>query len=304
MKKLLKNGNLLNSEINKIIEDVVYACDTCTRFKKPPPRPIVGLPKSLEFNDVVSVDLHYIKQDLYYLHVTDEFTRYSQAAIMKRKSESAKVFLCSWIGIFGVPRKVFSDNGGEFIGEDFIELCEIFNIKVSTTASHSPWSNGTCERHNQFITNMLHKIRDDTKCSYETALAWAISTKNGLINNNGFSPAQLVFGRNCILPNTLVDHYPAPDKTVYSSDLASHIYALNSARQVFVALESSSKIKLSVKKNIRNYQQFYNIGNMVYYKRDSSHEWKGLAKVLGQDGAVSFSVTVQNTSKLTFVAFN
>ena len=39
-------------------------------------------------------------------------------------------------------------NGGEFVGEDFIELCEIFNIKVSTTASYSPWSNRTYERHN------------------------------------------------------------------------------------------------------------------------------------------------------------
>ena len=49
MKKLLKNANLVNNEINKIIEDV-YACDTCMRFKKPPPHPVVGLPKSSEFN--------------------------------------------------------------------------------------------------------------------------------------------------------------------------------------------------------------------------------------------------------------
>ena len=55
---------------------------------------------------------------------------------------------CSWIGIFGAPRKVFSYNGGEFVGEDFTELCEIFNIKVSTRASYSPWSNRTYERHN------------------------------------------------------------------------------------------------------------------------------------------------------------
>ena len=161
-----------------------------------------------------------------------------------------------------------------------LNLCEIFNIKVSTTASYSPLSNGTYDRHNQFITNMLHKIRDDTKCSYETGLAWAI--------NSRFSSAQLVFGCNCNLPNTLVNHFPALDKTVYSSDLASHIYALHSVRKAFVALESSNKMKLSIKKNICNYQQFYNIGDMVYYKRDSSHEWKGPAKVLEQDRAILF----------------
>ena len=183
-----------------------------TLFKKPPSRPVVGLPKSSEFNDAVSVNLHYIKQDLYYLHVIDKFTGYNQTAIIKRKSESVKAFLCSWIGTFGAPRKVFSENGGGFIGEDFIVLCEIFNIKVSATASYSPYSNGACERHNQFITNMLHKIRDDTKCCYKTALAWAINSKNGLIKNNGFSPAQLVFGCNYNLSNILVDHLLALNK--------------------------------------------------------------------------------------------
>ena len=112
------------------MEDVVYACDTCTWLSKPPPCPVVGLPKSWEFTYVVSVDFLCIKQDLYYLHVIDEFTQYIQAAKIKRKSECAKTFLCSWIGIFGAPRKVFSDNGDEFIGEDFIELCKIMECNV------------------------------------------------------------------------------------------------------------------------------------------------------------------------------
>ena len=47
-------------------------------------------------------------------------------------------------------------------------------------------------------------------------------------------------------------------------------------------------MKLSIKKNIRNYQKFYNIVNMVYYKLDSSHKWKGTRKVLGQDEAALF----------------
>lgn len=72
---------------------------------------------------------------------------------------------------------MFSDNGGELTGEGFVELCGTFNIKVPTTASYSPWSNKTCERHNQFITNMLHKVYDDAKCDYVTAFAWAINAK-------------------------------------------------------------------------------------------------------------------------------
>ena len=68
-----------------------------------------------------------------------------------------------------------------------------------------------------------------------------------------------MFGRNCNLPNTLNDTLPALDKSNYSSDLAKHIYALYTTRQAFASLESSNKNKLALKKNIRNYQQFYEI---------------------------------------------
>ena len=93
--------------------------------KKLPHRPTVGLAKSSEFN-VLSVDLHYIKSGLFFLYITEEFAKYIQAAIIKHKNKSTKAFLISWNGIFGAPRKLFSDNGGEFIGEDFVEHCETF----------------------------------------------------------------------------------------------------------------------------------------------------------------------------------
>ena len=53
-------------------------------------------------------------------------------------------------------------------------------------------------------------------------------------------------------------------------------------------METSKKVKLALKKNIRNYQQFCEVNEMVYYKREESPEWKDPAKVLGQDGPVLF----------------
>ena len=49
-------------------------------------------------------------------------------------------------------------------------MCGKFNIKVSGTASFSPWCNGTFKRNNHLIATMLVKIQDDVKCSYDTAL--------------------------------------------------------------------------------------------------------------------------------------
>ena len=46
------------------------------------------------------------------------------------------------------------------------------------------------------MTESVTKTLVDTKFDLETVLAWAISAKNSLESFYGFSPNQLVFGRN------------------------------------------------------------------------------------------------------------
>ena len=73
--------------------------------------------------------------------MVDEFTRYGAAGILSTKTITAKIFMKHWIAIFGALKTVFLDNGGEFIGESFVEMCEQFNIKIlkiKTTPSESP----------------------------------------------------------------------------------------------------------------------------------------------------------------------
>ena len=58
------------------------------------------------------------------------------------------------------------------------------------------------------------KVKNNTKCDYDTA--WAVCTKNALINKNGFSPSQLVFGLNTNLPNFMNNQLPAQKTTIKS----------------------------------------------------------------------------------------
>ena len=136
-------------------------------------------------------------------------------------------------------------------------MCGKFHIKVLGTASFSPWTNGTCEKHNHLVTIMFLKICDDVKCSYGTALAWAISAKNSLINHNGFSPLQTVFGKNSNLPNIMNETLPALEKVTTSADLALHIATLHSAREAFMKAQISEKIKIALKKQTQQTRERY-----------------------------------------------
>ena len=107
-----------------------------------------------------------------------------------------------WVALFGPPNEILSGNGGEFNNELLKEMSDHLNIFICSTAGESPWSNGITERHNAILGNMINKLLLDKSNNYsiEAKVAWAVSAKNALHNCYGFSPNQLVFGKNLNYP--------------------------------------------------------------------------------------------------------
>ena len=129
-------------------------------------------------------------------------------------------------------------------------MAQNLNI-VHTTAAESPWSNGLNERHNGILGEMVKKTLEDTHCSFEIALAWAISAKNTLHSVHGFSPNQLVFGRNPNLPSFLIDKLPALEGVSTSEVVASNLNAMHAARKQFIMSESSEKLRRALRHQVR-----------------------------------------------------
>lgn len=287
---LLKNAGDRRPETQKEVTGIVDNCKICLKFKKPPPKPAAGLPLATTFNETVAVDLHQLEKNLWYLHIIDEFTRYSAGGIMKNKTpkEFVTKFIQLWISVHGSPKCLYSDNGGEFCNEEVKEMAENFNIELKNTPAESPWSNGLLERHNQTLTNIMLKVKEEQNCDYETALCWALMAKNCLNNAHGYSSHQLVYTENPNLPSVLVDKPPALEGTTTSENIAKHINALHAARKAFTEAECSERIRRALRKNLRPVLDDYRTGDKVYYKRLQSKEWKGPGTVIGQDGMVVF----------------
>ena len=124
---------------------------------------------------------------------------------------------------------------------------------------------------------------DDTKCDMETALAWSTSAKNCLLDNTGFSPNQLVIGRNINLPSVEKSNPPALESS--RSNLARKILnALHSARENYIKAESSERIKRALRHQVRIYSEVdFQLGEKVYYKRRQQKNWRGPTKVFGKE---------------------
>ena len=268
------------------IRKVSNSCKICQEYRRPSPRPVIGMPLATEFNEVVAMDLKKF-QGRWILHLIDHLSRFSAACFLQSKNPEEvidKIFQI-WISIFGPPKRFLSDNGGEFSNQQFHSLCESFNITVMTTAAEAPWSNGLCERHNAVLADMLEKTVADNKCTLKTALSWSIHAKNSLANVHGFTPYQIAIGYTPRLPSNLFNDPPALETDLPHSKIVSqNLNSIAAARRAFIEAENSERVKRALRHNIRpsSNKKFY-VGDSVYYKRNDSKKWKGPGKVIGQD---------------------
>ena len=116
---------------------------------------------------------------------------------------------------------------------------------------------------------------------------WCVNAKNSLQNVHGFSPYQLVFGQNPVLPRPLNNRPPAlEDPHTRSTEIVKeNLNAQHSTRKAFMERERSERLRRASRTNTRTYSDQVIINNdKVYYKRNNSKKWKGPAFVLGLDG--------------------
>ena len=133
-------------------------CQTCNLYRTTPSRPIVGLLSAVKFQQAVAMDLKFFEGKII-LHLIDHATRLSAAAVIPNKNLSTvvKAILRIWVAVYGASEKFLTDNGGEFVNTEFLELADSCGINVATTGAEAPWSNGFVKRHNLVISEIVSK---------------------------------------------------------------------------------------------------------------------------------------------------
>ena len=271
LNRLIQQSRVWSGEqeksIMKMVNDVSEKCAVCKRFKKARPVPIVSMALANAFNHVVAMDLIILGHGKYILHLIDLFSRFSAACIRtsKRQEVIVDAILKIWISYFGSPGRFLADNGGEFANAEYNDMCEAFGIEMMKTAAESPWANGVCERHNGVLKESVLKVIEDSKCSPETAIAWAVSAKNTLSGHEGFSPNILVFGRNPNLPSNLEDKLPALTACDLAPTVEANLKAMRLSREAFIRADSCEKVKRALSHNLRAEAECeYNQGDKVF----------------------------------------
>ena len=133
------------------------------------------------------------------LVITDHFTRYALAVVMKDQTAKtvAKVFYEHFIVVFGVPAKLLSDRGSNFTSTLVEELCAAFGIQKCCTTAYHAQCNGQVELFQQMLFCVIGKLACNKKTQWEQHLLELLQAYNSTRSVvTGFLPHYLMFGGN------------------------------------------------------------------------------------------------------------
>ena len=153
----------------------------------------VALPLANRLKKCVAMDVKFYKSNIL-LHMIDHTTRLLVTAIVpsKKPEHIANASMKYCVAVYGSANTFLTSNGGEFVNNELLCLCEALNISLQTPGPKLPWSNEL----KLVLSEMLRKVLEDTCCSLNFAIAWILTAKNSLQNVHCFLAFEFAIGQN------------------------------------------------------------------------------------------------------------
>jgi hypothetical protein len=148
----------------------------------------------------------------YIVTIVDNFSHWvSVYACGTKSAVCAARALVQHIGIFGVPLRIRSDGGGEFVNDILLQLRRLMDCEHIVVHPYLHSANGIAERANRAILDKLRFMLFDRRLKNKSRLQWSdlLPFAQRIVNASfhsaiGASPAQLIFGGNLDLDRCIL----------------------------------------------------------------------------------------------------
>lgn len=230
------------------ITTLVNQCHLCQTYQNRQSKEPL---ESLEIPDhpwqVIATDLFYFNNTTYII-IADYYSKYPFVYPIKTQVTSTTIIniLKTLFAEHGIPDKLISDNGRQYVSQDFVNFAKDWNFTHRTSSPYHQQSNGFAERHIQTIKQIMRKTTD-----IHMALLMLRTTP---IANSTKSPAEIMFGRKI---NNHLPVIPIKDSTHHST-LLHH---------------KTQNEKYYNSTNPRSLKPLEKL-DKVYYRDEVHHNWK------------------------------
>ena len=179
------------------------------------------------------------------------------------------------VAVFGVPKRIHSDQGKNFVGKVATLFYQRLGIQQSNTTAYHPQGNGYCERSHRFLMDTLAKLSREQQRQWPRYLSGAVLAFNASTSAvTGFSPYESVFGRPPSLPSDLAysqvhsagtaDKQVPPDTLQYLSRLQK---TLTRTDQLVLEASMATHNRSKLRHDARIVEHTYTVGDRVWLRR-------------------------------------
>jgi transposase InsO family protein len=203
----------------------VKGCSACSQGKKPtrkakyPMTPYhAGAPMERVHMDFLGPLPKSVRGNEYVLVIVDQFTKWVECIPLPSMTAevTARAVVNEFFSRFGCPFQLHTDQGSNFESKLFKAVCKLLHVHKTRTTGYRAAANGQVERYNLTLMNAVRCYTDKHQDDWDEYLAQIAGAIRSSVNRHtGFTPNQLMLGREVALPAALV--YPDP------TDSAAHV---------------------------------------------------------------------------------
>lgn len=198
------------SGYRKDIERWCKQCDRCQSRKGPKPKRKGKLRKYNTGEPLQRIAIDIMgplptteRGNKYIVVIADYFSKWTEAVAIPNQEAItiAKVLVEQWFCRFGIPGEIHSDQGRQFEGSVFQCVCKLMGIQKTRTTPYHPQSDGMVERFNRTLESMLSAVVAPDQRDWDCWLPYMNMAYNSALHETtGFSPAEIMFGRQMRTP--------------------------------------------------------------------------------------------------------
>lgn len=195
------------------VTNYVKRCDQCQRQKYSKyvkePMVITNCGNSAferVYIDIVGPLVKDNSNNQYILTLQCDLTKYVEAYPLPSKNAEivASALVNNFILRYGLPRDLVSDRGSEFISNTMQQVCKILNITQLTSTAYHHQTIGSLENSHKHLIAFLRIQTQNQPHSWSTWVPfWCFSYNTTVHTETKYTPYELVFGKQCVLPSHL-----------------------------------------------------------------------------------------------------
>jgi len=257
-------------------------------------------------------------ENKFILLVCDYFTKWVEAFPTPNQEARtvAERFVKEFVCRYGVPRRIFTDQGSNFQSELFKEVCELLDIDKDRTTPYHPQSDGFVERMNRTIEAMLSMFISPGQRDWDDYLPYIMMAyRSAVQDTTGYSPSMMMLGREVALPVDIVLGRPPGERdsqlsSDYVQDLNDKLEAVHQVARNKIKIRSDHQKKHY---DLRVHGQKYDRGQFVWLHNPVRkvgispklvRSWEGPFLVVKRLSDVTYRIQLNAKSKMKVVHFD